>query len=647
MSSKHAVFFISFFLFHSVIHAQDTSYNQLDEVVVTANKFAQKQSTTGKVITVINKDLIEKSAGKTLTQLLNEQVGIVINGALNNQGSVQTVYIRGASSGRTLILLDGIPVNDPSSINNEFDLNLLALDNVERIEICKGAQSTLYGSDAVAGVINIITTKKSVSKPFNGDAIVSAGNYGSLKGNLQLYGKTGRLNYTARYTRLRTNGFSAATDTLYNSTYKFDNDGYTGELANAQVSYQATDALMLRTFALYSHYNTGLDYGGFTDDKDFSVTNRDFITGGGFNVKKNSFAVVGNYQFSQLKRHFVNDSLDKTNTIFVNNNYQSKNQFAELYGNVNIGKHFTIITGGDYRFVSFNNLYISLSTFGPFNDTSASRSVNQKSVYSSVIYKAFSDKLNIELGGRINDHSIYKTNRTYTFNPSYSLTDKWHVFASASTGYKTPSLFQLFDKYSGNESLKAEESKNYEAGLSFQDKRISARSIYFYRDIKNGIDYNYTTFQYFNYVKQVVKGAELEMTLKPVSYLTINANYTYLSPRETSQNRITDQDTITYHYLLRRPKNSLNATIGVQPVKPFYISFSGKYISNRYDAGGYQVADVLLKSYAVFSAYAGYTYKKNTKLFAQAQNLFNKRFYDVYGYNSIPFLINGGVTFSF
>src|SRR6059058_2614621 len=88
--------------------------NKLDEVIVTANKYPQKQSTTGKVITVITRDQIEKNSGRTLPQLLNEQVGITINGALNNLGANETVYMRGAGSGRTLILIDGIPLNDPT-----------------------------------------------------------------------------------------------------------------------------------------------------------------------------------------------------------------------------------------------------------------------------------------------------------------------------------------------------------------------------------------------------------------------------------------------------------------------------------------------------------------------------------------------------
>ena len=130
---------------------QDSAVRLLDEVIITANRIEQKQSQTGKVVTVIGKETLNRSQGKTLAQVLNEQAGITVNGALNNPGTVQTVYMRGANSGRVLIMIDGMPVSDPSQINNEFDLNLIQLNEVERIEIARGAQSTLYGSDAVTG----------------------------------------------------------------------------------------------------------------------------------------------------------------------------------------------------------------------------------------------------------------------------------------------------------------------------------------------------------------------------------------------------------------------------------------------------------------------------------------------------------------
>src|SRR5688572_23810752 len=165
---------------------EDSSSKTLDPVILTANKLPQKQRTTGKTMTLITKEEIEKNAGKSFTQLLNEQAGITINGTLNSPGTNQQLYLRGASSGRTLILLDGIPVYDPSVITNEFDLNLISLANIECIEVCKGAQSAMYGSDAVAGVINIITTKHTDSRPFNFKLNLAAGNYGTYKGGLAL-----------------------------------------------------------------------------------------------------------------------------------------------------------------------------------------------------------------------------------------------------------------------------------------------------------------------------------------------------------------------------------------------------------------------------------------------------------------------------
>ena len=112
----------------SQLSAQDSSQSkQLDEVIITANRMEQKQSQTGKVVTVIGKDVLEKSQGKTVAQVLNEQAGVTINGALNNAGTVQTAFMRGAASGRVLVLIDGIPIGDPSFISNEFDLNFLSI----------------------------------------------------------------------------------------------------------------------------------------------------------------------------------------------------------------------------------------------------------------------------------------------------------------------------------------------------------------------------------------------------------------------------------------------------------------------------------------------------------------------------------------
>lgn len=613
----------------------------LDPVIVTANKTEQKQSTTGKVITVITKEQIEKSAGKSVAQILNEQAGITINGALNNLGSVQTTFMRGASSGRTLILIDGIPVNDPTMINNEFDLNLISLNNVEQIEICKGAQSTLYGSDAIGGVINIITTKKDISKPLNAKATASFGNYGTFKGNAQLYGKIDKLSYTARYAKLSSTGFSAA----YDSTGKnnFDNDGYNGDNVAASLQYQASKAFAVKTFVQYSQYKTDLDASAFTDEKNYFAKDKGLFTGAGFTYKKNDFSLTGNYQYSNNKRYF-DDNFSTGATTYSTNTYNGASNYFELYTSFKVVKNITALVGSDFRTATMNGQYFS-SSWGasPYKDTS----LHQYSAYASLIYTAFKNRMHIELGGRYNHHSRYGTNDTYTFNPSYNFTEHWKIMGSIATGFKSPSIYQLYDTYSGNEDLKPEKSTNYEAGFQFIDKKINVRTVFFYRTIDNGIDYNYISYKYYNYIAQKVTGIEFEATVHPIQQLNIGANYTYMAGQETSQNRVTNQDTITYKYLLRRPKNSINISVGYQIIPQLYISISSKYVSSRYDVGGYMVPDVNLASYILLNAYAEYKLSKYTKLFVDAQNITNKKFFDVYGYNSIPFLINGGITFNF
>jgi vitamin B12 transporter len=135
----------------------------LQEVEVRASKYPSKLSQTGKVVTIISQEQIQRSFGRSLGELLQESVGISIVGARSAPGSNQEVYVRGANTGNVLLLIDGFPANDPSHISSVLDWNLIDLGSLERIEIMKGGQSTLYGSDAMAGVINLVTRKSGSS----------------------------------------------------------------------------------------------------------------------------------------------------------------------------------------------------------------------------------------------------------------------------------------------------------------------------------------------------------------------------------------------------------------------------------------------------------------------------------------------------
>ena len=550
--------------------------------------------------------------------------------------------MRGASSGRTLILLDGIPVYDPSLSGNEFDLNLLSLNDIERIEICRGAQSTLYGSDAVAGVINVITVKQNITKPINVKSSISAGNYDTYRGNVQLFGKVDKLTYSARYAKLKTNGFSSAYDTTHKQN--FDKDGFNSDVAGASLQYQATPELSVRSFIQYSHNKTDIDYGAFTDEKDYVVKNKSVMTGAGFNYRRNGVSITGNYQYSEVTRNFKNDSIDVLNTIFYSGDNFGKAQYVEAYANISLGKGFSWLQGADYRFSSMNSQSLSISAFGPYTEKINDTTHSQGSMFASLFYNAPDEKLNVEFGGRMNVHSKYGSNYTYTFNPSYNFSNHFRIFGSVATAFKAPSLYQLFSSY-GDPNLQPERSTNYELGVQQKHKLFATRLVYFQRRIKTGIDFDYINYKYFNAAKQTVKGFEFEATAKPVNHLTLTVNYTYLDPKDDIQSRETFKDT-TYHYLLRRPKHSLNVTAGYQITSDIYVSASGKFVSSRQDVGGYMAKDLQLSDYFIVNAYAEYKFAKYVKLFADAQNVTDRTFFDVRGYNSIPFMINGGVIFN-
>ena len=639
MSKKHFLIISASILGCSLTRAQDSSVRQLDQVIVTATKSPIKQNQTGKVVIVITKEELEKSGGKTLGQVLNEQAGIIVGGALNNIGSVQSIYLRGAPSGRTLVTVDGVPVSDPSMIDNEFDINLIPVDLIERIEICKGAQSTLYGSDAIAGVINIITSRADAKKIFNMKAGLAYGNEQTYRANLQLYGKEKGVVYDVRYSKLSTSGFPAA----YDSTGKgnFHKDGYNGDALASHVDWNATSQLTIKGFVQYSRYKTDLAQGAFTDAEDYTGSSRNLMLGGGFSYKLPSITITGNYMYNEATRLNLQDTTHQPD--YLSDNYFGKTQFAEILTNIDLGHGFRLLNGADYRYASMNEQYLSITSYGPYSSRFDDTSLSQTSMYSSLFYGNKSG-LHVELGGRLNTQSRYGSNYTYTFNPSFLITTNWMVYGSLSSGYKTPSLYQLYSSY-GDPELKPEQSVNYEAGVQFSNDWLSTRATYFYRNIKDGIDFNYNSYLYFNYDAERAQGIEWENKIRINKWLSITANYTLLKVRQESESRISFDDT-SYDYALRQPEHTINATIGLSPVKKAYLSLSAQYESKRNDIGGYQVPDVTLNSFFIMNVYAEYRPVKFMKIYIDAKNITNKKFFTIYGYNSIPFLILGGVTFS-
>jgi len=600
--------------------------NSLEDVIVTANKIPQKQNTTGKVVSIITAEQITQNAGRSVAQILNEQVGLNLPGSLSNAGTVPSIYMRGASSGRTLILIDGAPVGDPSMISNEFDLNLVPLSQVERIEILKGAQSTMYGSDAIGGVINIITKNKG-QQFVTGE--LSAGNYGAKNASIQLNSSIHKVNYSIGFENQKADGFSSAIDK--NNTGNFDKDGYDNKSWFLRLQKDINANWSINGYTRKTAYESAIDYGAFKDDKDEYFKNGTTMSGLTLKYKKAKTLVQFQYQYTTQDRTYRNDSVDRTYTIFEDNRYAGKSHFADLFVSTPLSKNIQWITGTDFRYGSYHQTYISISEYGPWIDNFKDTFQFQNSLYTSLSIIDNSKKWILELGGRYNHHSRYGGNQTFTVSPSYKLNDQTRLVASISSGFKAPSLYQL----SYNSELAPEKSFNTELGAEYKTSQLFARAVYYNRTIKNGIDYNYIDYNFFNFIQQKVNGLELEANWSPLEGHRFSANYTLMNGQETNQNRVTTTDTITYNYLLKRPKHSggIQWQYIVNPKLDF--SVSARFTSKRYDVGGYAAPDIILNYYTQVNAHIQYQMSKHITVFADGQNLGNDHFQEINGYNGI------------
>jgi vitamin B12 transporter len=623
---KRKIFIVAAVIISGQVQAQtDSTVKSLNEVVVTPTKFSKKVSETGKVVSVISKAQLERSAGKDLAQLLNEQAGIVISGAGSNPGKDKAIYLRGALGKYTVILLDGIPVTDPSGVGGAFDLRLLSIDMIERIEILKGSQSTLYGSDAIAGVINIIT-KKSGSKKIAAYGTASYGSYNTTKGTAGVNGSTKVVDYNLGYTHFKTDGISEANDK--NGAGNFDKDGFDQNSFNANITIKASDKLKISPFVRFSNFKGNTDSDAFTDGGE-KYNTKALNTGFASQYKLPNGAVTLQYAYTKANHSYISP--------FYTSDGKGRLHNAELFFNNDFGKYVQLLAG-----INVQRLKMIDTTAAPKNPA-----VTITSPYISVLLHNLNG-FNLQVGGRYNSHSKYGNNFTYTINPSYLIDKNAKVFFNYETGFKAPTLYDLYGQYGSNPNLKPEKSSNIEAGVqaSFADNKVELRVAGFDRKIKDAIVYG-SSFSVINRDKQHDKGFEIEPTFFVSKAVTIRAAYSFLTGEITSNTGV--KDTV-FNNLVRRPKHNININIGWQATKDLYVSTNirscGKRIDWFYDPATFERSDVQLKAFTLWDIYAEYKLLNGMlKVFADVKNITGAKYFEVYGYSTMGFNMNAGISF--
>ena len=624
--------FCVFFAFNT-LQAQETTekIEQLEEVVISATKFETKKEHVGKIIYQINREELENLKGKTVTDVLSSISSFSIRGVNSTTGKTKETYIRGGRNRQVLVLIDGIPVNDPTSINTTFDLRLLNLSQVESIEVMNGAASTLYGSGAATGVINI-TLKKGVKKPFsiNYEAAFSTSNtqenssasFNNVDQNISFNGTLGKLSYLVSGNLTKSGGMSMASDA--NSETPFEEDDYNAKNTFARLGYNFSDKLEVNIFANIDENNYDFDAGSSADSDVNYEEDRQKRFGVASTYKYNKGVLKLTAAYNENTRDI--DQFNGWTMATDNYLYTGKSYAADLVNNYKFLDNLQLITGINY--IKQNNQ--TITPYGNIDNNIAEYELIDP--YVSALYTT-DFGLNLSAGTRLNNHSEYGNHFVYNFNPSYNVTESLKVLASYSTAYITPSTYQLFSSY-GNTELEPEEDITIEAGLTYTDKMFEVNSVFFYREEDNAIILPFFV-QYHNADETLyARGIETDLKINAIENVTFRIGHTYTT-------KSADIDYI--------PKNKFTALVETNSIKNTYLSLRYKNISKRtyFDQWG-TGSNIVMDAYSLVDFYASHKLiKDRLSVFAHVTNIFNKDYTETIGYTTKGRNFKIGLDFTF
>ncbi|CAH0999102.1 Colicin I receptor [Neolewinella maritima] len=588
-----------------------------EEVVVTGARYARPLAASPDKVTVIDSATIARSAN--LAQLLNEQAGIVVNGAYANPGKDRSIFLRNGGNQYTLILVDGQPLIDPSSLGGAVDLRLLSLDGIERIEILRGARSLLYGSDAVAGVINLITNKQTAPDPFKLHLRAAAQRYGTYEGQVAVSGRTEKLDYRVGYDVFTTQGLSEAVEPDF-STNDFDRDGATRQTYTASLTYRPTPALTLRPALRRASFDGDYDAGSF-QDADNSYTNELWLPSLSVDYVQDKYRLGARYTYAATDRVF-------DDAAFGESPFRGRAQQGDAFGTTLLAKQLTLTAGTQVRYESLRGEAGAADTLDATN----------LAPYLQLSWQA-TERLLLEGGYRYNHHSAFGGQSNYSLSTRLQLTEPWSLRGSVASAFQSPTLDQLGGPFGANPDLQPQVSTSVELGTGLADARGRYRidlSV-FQRQIEQLIVYDFT-LGYRNRDEQRDRGVELEAQALLSKRVAISGNLSYVKGRLKA---INDTGGVTEtEDFPRRPRTTGFLGLTYTADSPFTARLSGTYVGERQDLiFDEQFIPIRpdLDAYLVVNAYAEYKLLRDRSLtvFGEVRNLTDSKFVEVTGFSTL------------
>lgn len=579
------------------------SAQSLEPITVTsATKSEQSIKDVTSNVDVITAQEIEEKHFTTVIEALNTLAGVSIisNGGI---GGSSTLNLRGTSNNRTLILIDGVKFKDHSSISGT-DISTLMITDIERIEVIKGAQSGIWGADAAAGVINIIT--KSAKDGLHANANIEAGTYNTNKYATQVSYKNRDFDLKLDVLSLTSDSFS----TMANYGDDLDSleaDRYENTTLNLKGNYYINDDAKI----------------GFNIIDIDSLKEYDSSSPNDTTMKNDSQSKIYNVNYEQAyKNHKFLLKADKSDI--------KRDQIGTTWGvklTDNTTENLELMDNITYNEKDFILLGLGI-TKDEIDYTKADGTKSDASNDTKYVYMTNNnnfDKLILTQSLRHDDFDNFKSKTTGKFGAKYNVNDGLSFSSNLGTSYSVPLLIQNINPWGDtNFDIQAEKSKSFDIGFDYENLKV----VYFHQNVKNLIEwYDPTPTNYYNndaiYKNldgtSTFEGVEVSYKRELISDLLTSVNYTYLEAKDSQKKD-----------LARRAKDSLKFGVDYYGINKFHFNVNGEYVGDRYNGANRTGRET--GNYTLWNSVVNYEINKTFSTYLKVDNIFNKYYQTIDGY---------------
>ncbi|MDE1567780.1 TonB-dependent receptor plug domain-containing protein [Aquabacter sp. P-9] len=621
----------------------------LPQIVISATGTATPASAVASSVTVITADDIARTQERSVPDVLQAVPGLNVV-QTGGPGGTTSIFMRGTNSNQVKILVDGVDMTDPSSPDGTFNLGQLMTNDISRIEVLRGPQSGLYGSDAIGGVISI-TTKRG-SGPAKISGFVEAGALGTFNQALGVSGGTDTIGYAFNVGHFASTSIPVTPQGIVPPGYptnfnSFDNWTYSGRLDfdlsdnfSVNLTGRYIDSQLVYTPDIFS-MTTYTSMPAMQTSTSFSRVFLGKAEGVWTALDGN---LVSSFGVSATDQSRPTTGPNETE----NGTYDGQMQTFYLRSTWTFMPGQTLLSG-----IERKNESMTSSSYYSSGELSAS---NGDTAAYLQLQSSFGDRVFLALNGRFDSDDTYGDHTTYRIAPAYLIPETGtKLKATYGTGFNAPSLYQLYAPVYGNPDLKPEESTGWDVGFEQQvlNGQASFGATYFQNDLTNLIGYDPATYVYVNVSQATTKGVEAFVAVQVTDSLSLRVDYTYtqaqgtVTPGSTYSAGACAPATLDTCNLLRRPNNKVSVAANWQATDNLNLNATLIYVSSWWDIVRLSSDYVDQPGYTILNLAANYAVSPNATVYGRINNLFNETYEDPNGFLAPGFGAYGGVRFTF